>query len=180
MRLSMIVAMGKNRVIGINNQLPWKLSADLQYFKKVTMGKPIIMGRKTFESIGKPLPGRTNIVITRSKTWQAEGVQVAHSIEAAKKIAKEEKAKEAMVIGGAEIYALALPEAEKLYVTEVDLSPEGDAYFPEISKSWLKVRNKKHKAEGGNPAYNFVVYERLTAAHFLLLAIIFMALAQVF
>jgi len=157
---SIIVAMGTNRCIGVNNDLPWKLSADLKYFKATTMGKPIIMGRKTFESIGRPLPGRTNIVITRSQTWSAEGVNVVHSVADAKVLAEGEGAAEVMIIGGAEIYALALAETDKLYVTVVDMAPEGDAFFPIVSGTWAEISRDDHAVEGDAPAHAFVVYER--------------------
>lgn len=157
---SIIVAMGTNCCIGVNNDLPWKLSADLKYFKATTMGKPIIMGRKTFESIGRPLPGRTNIVITRSETWSAEGVSVVHSVADAKALADAEGAVEAMIIGGAEIYALALPETDKLYVTEVDMAPEGDAFFPIVSGDWAELSRDSHAAEAEAPAHAFVTYIR--------------------
>ena len=114
MKTSIIVAMGTNNVIGVDNQLPWHLSADLKYFKATTMGKPILMGRKTFESIGRPLPGRTNIVMTRDKSWSANGVRVVHDIAAAKALASGEGAEELMIIGGAEIYKQTLGSVDRL------------------------------------------------------------------
>lgn len=159
MTLSMIVAMASGNVIGIENKLPWHLSADLKYFKSATMGKPIIMGRKTFESIGRPLPGRRNLVITRDAAWTADGVEVFHAPEAA--LAAVSGADEAMVIGGAEIYALLLPFADKLYVTEVALDVRGDAHFPEIEAgNWREVSRNGFDAEDVQPAYSFVIYER--------------------
>ena len=160
MLTSLIVAMGHNRVIGSDNQLPWLLPADLKYFKAKTMGKPIIMGRKTYESIGRPLPGRTNIVITRNKKWKADGVKVVHSTLSALKLAGKEKPEEAMIIGGEQIYADSLQFADRLYITEVDLDPEGDAFFPEIGDEWREVSRTAHPAEGTKPAYAFVVLGR--------------------
>lgn len=159
MTLSMIVAMASGNVIGIDNKLPWHLSADLKYFKSVTMGKPIIMGRKTFESIGRPLPGRRNLVITRDAAWSADGVEVFHAPKAA--LAAVSEVEEAMVIGGAEIYALLLPFADKLYVTEVALDVTGDAHFPEIEAGeWRETGRDGFDAEDAQPAYSFVTYER--------------------
>ena len=165
MKLSMIVAVAENGVIGRNNSLPWYLPNDLKYFKKTTMGKPVIMGRKTYESIGKPLPGRTNIVITRQADYQPEGVKVVNSVEAARELAESvcliDGQDEAMIMGGAEIYALALPHTDRLYLTEVHADVEGDAFFPEYDKaSWQEVAREDFAAEGPNPYnYSFVVYE---------------------
>lgn len=159
MKLSLIVAMAKNNAIGKNNQLPWHLPADLKYFKSVTMGKPIIMGRKTFESIGRPLPGRQNIVITRSETWTAPDITIVATPEAAAGAVVD--VEEAMVIGGAEIYRAMLLLVSKLYVTEVDLTVEGDAFFPAIDKSqWVESSREAHEASDGKPAYAFVTYEK--------------------
>lgn len=166
MKLALIWAMSRNRVIGRNNALPWHLSEDLRYFKRVTMGKPIIMGRKTWESIGRPLPGRTNIVITRDQNFQAAGVRVVHSLDDALRLAEHvgviEGAEEVIVIGGAEIYALALPKAERLYLTQVHAEVEGDAWFPEFDLSqWQELAREDFKAEGPNPyPYSFIVLER--------------------
>lgn len=160
MIISIIVAMGHNRVIGLNNQLPWLLPEDLKFFKAKTMGKPIIMGRKTFESIGRPLPGRTNIVITHNKKWKHEGVKVVHSMEKALKIAAKDKSEEVMVIGGAQIYAEALDHAQRLYITEVDIDAEGDAFFPEKRGPWNEVSRVTHPSEAEKPAYTFVILER--------------------
>lgn len=166
MKLALIWAMSRNRVIGRNNALPWHLSEDLRYFKRVTMGKPIIMGRKTWESIGRPLPGRTNIVITRDQNFQAAGVRVVHSLDDALRLAEHigiiEGAEEAVVIGGAEIYALALPKAERLYLTQVHAEVDGDACFPEFDLSlWRERAREDFNAEGPNSyAYSFIVLER--------------------
>jgi len=166
MKLSMIVALAQNRVIGRDNKLPWYLPNDLKYFKQVTMGKPILMGRKTFESIGKPLPGRTNIVVTRNEQWQHDGVKVVHSLEEAltlaESIAEIDGQTELMVIGGDQIYRSALASADRLYLTEVHAEVEGDAYFPEIDRDqWHEVGREDFSAEGPNPYdYSFVVLDR--------------------
>ena len=167
--LSLIVAMSANRVIGINNSLPWHLPNDLKYFKQATMGKPIVMGRKTFESIGKPLPGRRNIVITRDSDYQAEGIDVVTSLEAAISLGEDiclvNGQEEVMVIGGAQIYQLALEKADRLYVTHVDADIHGDAYFPEVEwPSFTLVAEEAFAAEGPNPYdYRFSIYQRTSA-----------------
>jgi dihydrofolate reductase len=166
LHLAVIVAAAENGVIGRNNALPWHLPADLQYFKRVTMGKPIVMGRKTFESIGRPLPGRTNVVISRDPHYSAEGVQVVGSLDAALRMAEDialiDGAEELVVIGGAEIYREALPLARRLYLTEVHAVVDGDARLPDIDwDCWREVRRERHDAEGNNPYdYSFVVFER--------------------
>ncbi|MDA5193411.1 dihydrofolate reductase [Govanella unica] len=164
-RVSAIVAVASNRVIGLDNKMPWHLPADLKYFRAVTMGKPVLMGRKTFQSIGRPLPGRDNIVITRSADWQAEGVSTAQSLEAAiaagKNAAEARGVDEIMIIGGAQIYALALPLTDRLYVTEVTLTPEGDSYFPPLDPAvWQETAREDHVAEGDRPAHSFLIYDR--------------------
>jgi dihydrofolate reductase len=165
-KLAIIVAAAQNGVIGRNNALPWHLSEDLKYFKRMTMGKPIVMGRKTFESIGRPLPGRTNIVITRNETYSAEGVKVVAALEdalaLAENIALIDGVDEAVVIGGAEIYATAIPVASRLYLTEVHADVEGDAFLPDIDWSqWREISRERHVAREPNPFdYSFVVYER--------------------
>ncbi len=159
MALSIIVALAKNNVIGVDNSLPWHLPADLKYFKATTMGKPIVMGRKTFQSIGRPLPGRRNIVITRNENWRADGVEIACSADEAHSLTAD--CPEAMVIGGAQIYNQMLPLVDRLYVTEVNLDVAGDTFFPEINTaSWREVSRDHHGAEVDAPAYSFVVYER--------------------
>ena len=166
MNLAIIVAQAKNRVIGINNKLPWHLPEDLRYFKQVTMGKPIIMGRNTYESIGRPLPGRTNIVITRQNDYAPEGVRVVNSldeaVELAESIALINGIDEAMVIGGAQIYEQALASAQRLYLTEVDAEIGGDAWFPEFERQeWSEVGREDFSAEGPNPYnYSFIVLDR--------------------
>lgn len=158
--LSLIAAMDNNRLIGNKNDLPWRLPADLQHFKSITMGKPIIMGRKTWESLGRPLPGRKNIAITRDITYQAEGAEVVHSLEQALEQAAE--ADEAMIIGGANLYAQALHSVERLYLTRVDGEFEGDAWFPEIAEAeWELVASEAHEPDERNPhAYRFETWQR--------------------
>jgi dihydrofolate reductase len=168
MRLAMIAAQSQNRVIGNNNKLPWYLPEDLKYFKRVTLGKPIIMGRKTFESIGRPLPGRTNIVITRNPDWTHDGagVRVVHSlqqaIELAESLALVNGFEESLVIGGAEIYALALPQADRLYLTQVHAEVQGDAHFPPLDPAqWREMAREDFSAIEPNPYdYSFIVLDR--------------------
>ncbi len=169
-KLSVIVAAAENGVIGRNNALPWHLPEDLRYFKRVTMGKPIVMGRKTFESIGRALPGRTNIVITRGQTCQADGVRTVATLDEALRVAREvatrDGVEELLVIGGAQIYQSALPRAQRLYLTEVHARVEGDVRLPEIDwAQWREVGRKRYRAEGANPYdYSFVVFERCGGA----------------
>ena len=168
MKLAIIVAQAENRVIGINNNLPWHLPEDLRYFKQVTMGKPIIMGRKTFESIGRPLPGRTNIVITRDGSYQPENVKVVNSLEAARELAESictiDGCDEAMIIGGAQIYEQALPMADRLYLTQVHAEVNGDAWFPVFQPGdWAEIGREDFDAEGHNPYdYSFIVLKRIS------------------
>ena len=168
MKCALIVAMAKNGTIGIDNKLPWYLPNDLKYFKKVTMGKPIIMGRKTYESIGKPLPGRTNIVITRNPDYQAEGIVVVNSLQQALDKAEDisfiNGHDEVMVIGGAEIYNQGLKSAGRLYITHVHADVEGDAFFPEVDwNDWQEEGRDDFNSEGPNPYdYSFVVYDRIS------------------
>jgi dihydrofolate reductase len=167
MRLAIIVAQAENRVIGIGNKLPWHLPEDLRYFKQVTMAKPIIMGRKTYESIGRPLPGRTNIVISRQEGYAPPGVRVVGSLEAAIELADSicliDGAEEAMVIGGAQIYEQALARADRLYVTQVHASVEGDAWFPSFEPTqWREVGREDFTATEANPYdYSFIVLDRV-------------------
>ena len=162
--LSLIVAMDRNRVIGCDNALPWHLPEDLKYFKSVTMGKPIVMGRKTFESIGRPLPGRLNVVITRNPGWQHPGVVVAHSLSEALVLAGNDppsrEAGEVMVIGGEQIYRAAIEQASRLYITRVDTEVEGDAFFPDFTEGhWREVECLQPAQQGDTP-YCFQVLER--------------------
>ena len=166
-KLSLIVAMAENGVIGKDNGLPWKISSDLKYFKEMTLGKPIIMGRKTFQSIGKPLPGRVNIVITRDVTFTAEGVITAHTLEMALEVglnmALVKNVDEVMVIGGAQIYELCLPDADRLYLTKVHGTVEGDTSFPDInSDDWLECSSESFKAgEKDSHDYSLIVLDRI-------------------
>ncbi len=165
MLVSLIVACARNRAIGLNNQMPWHLPEDLKYFKRVTLGKPVVMGRNTFESIGRPLPGRPNIVISRNADYPAQGISLASSLAAALATAQTllpPDQHEVMVIGGAQIYAQALPLAQRLYLTEVEAEPEADAYFPEFTRSeWLEVSRESHTATAHNPyPYSFVVLDK--------------------
>ena len=161
-RLSLIVAMDKNRLIGSNNQLPWHLPADLAFFKRTTMGKPILMGRKTFESIGRPLPGRQNIVISRNPAFQAPGCDLADNIDAA--LALCEKAEEAMLIGGASLYEQAFAKVSTLYITRIHDSFDGDTWFPEFDEvDWALAEQENYGADGANPHdYSFLKYVRTT------------------
>ena len=166
MKISLVWAMAQNRIIGRNNNLPWHLPEDLKYFKRITLGKPVIMGRKTFGSIGKPLPGRTNIVVTRNADFSAEGVKTVNSLSAAKALCESigeiDGISEAMVIGGAEIYTQAMPVADRLYLTEVHANVDGDTFFPEFDRSlWKEVAREDFDASGPNPyAYSFIVLDK--------------------
>ncbi len=152
--------MDRNRLIGNQNQLPWHLPADLAHFKQVTMGKPVIMGRNTYESIGRPLPGRTNIVLTRSADFQAQGVLTANTLERALEMVAGEA--EVMIIGGSSIYELVLPRADRLYMTYIENAYEGDAWFPEFDLAqWRVCASEQHTADEKNPCkYSFVTYQR--------------------
>ncbi len=154
---SVIVAMDKNRVIGSDNKLPWRLPAELAYFKKVTMGHPIIMGRKTHESIGRPLPGRENIVLTRDEDYSSQGCSVVHSVDEARKLVGQ---REAFVIGGAEILKLFFPYVEKLYITWIDHEFAGDTYFPPIhDEEWQLISSEDGLTDEKNPyRYEFRIY----------------------
>jgi len=161
MKISMIAAMTEDRVIGIKNTLPWKLPNDMKWFRKNTMGKPIVMGRKTFESFGaKALPGRTNIIISRDKSYQAKDSIVVHSIDEALKAAGD--VEEVMIIGGASFYEQMLPKADRLYLTFVQAELEGDAWFPEINNNdWNKVERINHKKDQKNRyAHSFIILDR--------------------
>jgi len=165
MKLSLIVAMSRNGVIGLDNRLPWHLSEDLKYFKSVTMGKPIIMGRKTFDSIGRPLPGRCNIVITRNSSWTEPGVKVAQTIDQAillgHQACQESEGDEVMVIGGEQIYRATVASADRIYLTEVDADIKGDAFFPEFNRNaWNQVK-VQHPERTDNPSYRFLVLDRI-------------------
>jgi dihydrofolate reductase len=159
--LSLIAALARNHTVGINNALPWHLPDDLKYFKATTTGKPIIMGRKTYDSIGRPLPGRHNIVVTRDADWRAEGVTVAHSV--AEALAAAGDVPEVFLIGGATLYKEALPLADRLYLTEIEADVEGDAHFPDWKRSDF-VEIRRDARQGEEFAYSFVVYERKHAS----------------
>ncbi|MDE2258937.1 MAG: type 3 dihydrofolate reductase [Betaproteobacteria bacterium] len=159
-RLSIIVAMTLNRVIGANNTMPWHLPADLAFFKATTLGHPVIMGRKTYESIGRPLPGRRNIVVTRDPTFRAPGCEVAHSVEESLFHGKEDP--EIFVIGGAGLYCSVLPATQRIYLTEIQAEIHGDTYFPEIESSeWQEVSRMEKPRDPGN-AYDltFITLDR--------------------
>ncbi len=162
MRISIIVAMDEGRLIGNEGGMPWHLPADLRFFKSVTMGKPIIMGRSTWESIGKPLPGRTNIIITRNADFQAEGCRLAHSVDEALAIAEEESAEEVMIVGGGGIYEQVLDRVGRLYLTRIAAHLIGDTHFPVINPDeWQEISRQEHKADGDNPFdLEFVVLDR--------------------
>jgi len=160
MTLSLIVAVADNGVIGHQNRLPWKLLADLKHFKDTTSDHHIIMGRKTFESIGRPLPNRTNIVISRNKKLKIKNVIIKNSLNDALKFSKKEK--EAFIIGGEDIYKLALPKTDKIYLTKVHTKPKGDSHFPKLNnKKWKKINCIKHKKDDKNEHdYDFCIYEK--------------------
>ncbi len=162
MKISLISAVAKNGVIGRQNDLPWHLPDDFAFFKRKTSHHPIIMGRKSLESLGKPLPNRTNIVITRNTDFRADGVTVVHTLDDAIAEATKINQSEIFVIGGAEIYAIALPIATTLYLTEIDHAYEGDAYFPAFDKTdWQEVSRRPHPADERHAvAFDFVEYER--------------------
>lgn len=160
MIVSIIVAMDLNRVIGKDNKLPWRLPAELQYVKKTTMGHPIIMGRKNYESIGRPLPGRRNIIVTRDSSYSVEGCEIAHSVEEVFKLCEGEE--EIFIFGGEQIYKLFMPYTEKLYITKIHHEFEGDTFFPEIDYSlWNEVSVEKGIRNEKNPyEYEYYVYEK--------------------
>lgn len=163
--ISFLWAQDENGLIGNNNELPWRLPADLKYFKETTMGRPIVMGRKTYESIGRPLPGRTNIILTRDTTYAAEGCLVFHSKEDLLGWI-EDYGSEAFITGGSEIFKLFLNNADRLYVTKIRATFEGDTYFPEIDwDHWILKSAKRGPKDDKNPYdYEFQVYERDTQA----------------
>ncbi len=174
MRISMIVAVSRNGVIGKDGAMPWHLPADLQRFKRITLGKPVVMGRRTHESIGRPLPGRTNIVLTRDRDYRAAGCILAHTIDealaaaraaacAAREPGRDEVPGEAMVIGGAAVYAAFLPRADRLYLTRVDAEVAGDTRFPELNPAeWVETDREERPADARNPyACSFLVLDRL-------------------
>jgi len=158
--VSLIVAVSSNGVIGREGKLPWHLPDDLKHFKAVTMGKPVIMGRKTWDSIGRALPGRRNLVVTRNSDFSAEGCEIAHSLEEA--LALTEESAEVVVIGGASLYAEALPRAQRIYLTEVNAHVGGDTRFPRLDRGgWKEVSREAHPADHRHAhAFSFVLLER--------------------
>ncbi len=163
MNISLIVAAATNNTIGKDGRMPWHLPNDMRHFKNITWGMPVLMGRKTFESLGKPLPGRKNIVVSRQPGWKEAGTVPVSSIEDGLFVAKETDAKEVMVIGGGEIYRALFDRARRIYLTRVEADPEGDTFFPPIDpKQWYLVSQKNHEADEKN-AYNhsFQVWERI-------------------
>jgi dihydrofolate reductase len=160
--ISFIVAADENNVMGKGNELPWRLPNDMKYFKNQTWGMTVIMGRKTLESLGKPLQGRKNIVITRNKDWKQERAQVAHSVEEAIEMAKQTGANEIFIIGGAEIFKTAMPLAGRIYLTRIHHQFDGDVHFPEVSTNdWQLVKSHFYKADEKNKyPHTFEVWER--------------------
>lgn len=165
MEICVVAALNRRRVIGLENRLPWHLPADLRHFKALTLGKPVIMGRSTHESIGRPLPRRPNIVLSRRAGLTIEGCVTATTLDEALGLAAG--ASQVMIIGGAQVYAQAVPLAGRLYLTHVENDLEGDAWFPEIDDAlWRPVEEARHAADGENPyACRFVIYERRAAAN---------------
>jgi dihydrofolate reductase len=162
MSISFIFAMDRNRAIGVNNKLPWHLPADLKFFRLTTTGHPILMGRKTYESIGKPLPGRRNVILTQNPEFLAEGCEVVHSVE---EVVKTFRNEELFVIGGAEVFNLLATDVDKMYVTYIDHEFEADTYFSEMDMSaWTLVSSEQGEKNEKNPYdYYFRIYERKKA-----------------
>ncbi len=163
--LAMIAALAERHVIGRDNIMPWHLPADLKHFKAMTLGKPIIMGRKTWDSLGRPLPGRLNLVVSRQPDLQLDGAETFTNLEAAlvraEQWAREQGVDELMLIGGAQLYTQALGRAQRLYLTRIDAQPEGDAFFPAFDENeWQCVDSQAHPAEGEAPAYRFETWAR--------------------
>lgn len=159
--LSLIVAISQNRVIGRDNAMPWHLPDDLKYFRRVTKGNPVIMGRKTHESIGRPLPQRQNIVVSRDPNYHTVGCSVVGSLEAA--LATAEPGKEAFIIGGAALYRQSLSMVDRVYLTEVRATVEGDTFFPELGNQWQEVSRQPHLADSEHVfAFDWVVLEQVS------------------
>lgn len=159
MIISLIAAVAKNNVLGKDNKIPWHLPADMAYFSKMTTGHHIVMGSNTYESIGRPLPNRTNIVLAKDRDYKAEGCVVVNSIEEATDYAKKNEEKELMVCGGASVYKQFLPKADKVYLTEINAEFDGDVFFPELGPQWKLVSSEKHAPDEKNKyEYNFNVY----------------------
>lgn len=161
MKISLVAAMANHNVIGLNNQMPWHMPADLAHFKQVTLGKPVIMGRKTYDSIGRLLPGRRNIIISRQTAPAQLAADWVHSIDDALALVADQA--EVMIIGGADLYKQLLPRADRLYLTHIDLNTDGDAYFPDYQSDsrWNEISNEKFAADNKNPySYRFVLLEK--------------------
>lgn len=155
--INIIVAISKNRVIGNDNKLIWSLPSDLKRFKQMTTGNTVVMGRKTYESIGKPLPNRRNIIITRNSDYKAEGCEIVNSLEEALMLCNNN----CFIIGGGEIYKQSLPLADKLYLTVINEDFEGDTFFPEVGNDWVKVSREDHEPDDKNKhRYSFIEYEK--------------------
>jgi dihydrofolate reductase len=165
-RISIIVAMDENGLIGARNGLPWRLPNDLKHFKRTTLGKPVLMGRKTWESLGKPLPERQNLVMSRDTAFHPDGAKIVRTLDGALRLAEADGFEELMVIGGAQVYALALPRADTLYLTRVHARFEGDTWFPAVSWSeWLRESVEPQPADEKNPfPHSFEVWQRLPSA----------------
>ncbi len=163
MRISLIVAMAENRVIGRDGGMPWHIPGDLRFFRRHTLGKPVVMGRKTWDSLGRPLPDRPNIVITRDRNFRAEGARVRHSLDQAIELARSlvDDSAEIMIIGGAEIYRQALPLADRIYLTEVHLNPDGNARLDNFDHAaWRETWRREVPAEVETPAYDLTILDR--------------------
>lgn len=161
----MIAALAQNRVIGLDNKMPWHLPADLKHFKAMTLGKPIIMGRKTWDSLGRPLPGRLNLVVSRQPDLQLDGAETFTSLDDALRRAeqwtREQGVDELMLIGGAQLYAQGMGRAQRLYLTRIDANPEGDAFFPAFEEAeWQRTDCQAHAAVGEAPAHSFETWQR--------------------
>lgn len=163
MLISFVVAAANNNVIGKDNQLVWSLPNDMKFFKNVTWGMPVVMGRKSYDSLGKPLPGRKNIILTRQSGWHAEGTVAVKTIEDAMFLVKEMDVKEMMVIGGGEIFKMMWDKARRIYLTRVDAEPEGDTFLPEIHPhEWKLISKKDHEADEKHKYnYSFQIWERI-------------------
>ncbi len=165
-RLALIVAMGENRVIGLDGEIPWRLPSDLKHFRALTMGRPMIMGRKTFDSIGRLLDGRDTVIVTRQSGFAAAGAHVSHSVQSAIMLARElsvaRQSDEFMGVGGAAIYAELLEQAECIYLTQLHAAPQGDTYFPEFNAGgWRETARKNHAAGPGDEFdFSFITLER--------------------
>lgn len=157
--ISLLVAHDLDHVIGVDNRMPWHIPAELGYFKKMTMGKAVVMGRKTFESIGRPLPGRLNIIITRNPSYEAAGVTVVHTLEEAVSLAKD-YAEEVMIIGGSEIFKMAMDIADRLYITVIKRSYTGDTFFPNYNEGWELISESEDQYAEDGTSYVYQIWER--------------------